>query len=200
MVCCVVMVILLGILFMWMNDYGMESIFGFSRTEQFLLICGVKLLIFSEWMLFVGCFWGSFNFRFVSNGYGVFFSYPLLSSYSFAIPYSNVIILLFSSLPIQSSMIFYKVGLFMGCIEQLGQTISCGMMFLVLQIKEFFYSYLSVSDCMVGSIFYFTTGLHGLHVFIGLLCFYCIMFLMFFCNVFLIGVESSFSLLLSSYY
>ena len=48
-------------------------------------------------------------------------------------------------------------------------------MFLVLQIKEFFYSYLSITDCIIGSIFYFTTGLHGMHVIFGLLYFFFIL-------------------------
>ena len=95
----------------------------------------------------------------------LFFCFPLLSSNSFAIPYSNVILLFFSSLPIQSASIFYKIGLFNLSIEQLSQTISCGIIFLILQIKEFLYSFLNISDSMIGSIFYFTTGLHGVHVF-----------------------------------
>jgi heme/copper-type cytochrome/quinol oxidase subunit 3 len=106
------------------------------------------------------------------SGFSLYFSLPLLSSYSFSIPFSNVLILIFSSLPIQSSSIFYKVGLFIQCLEQLGQTISSGILFLVLQIKEFFYSYLSISDCIIGSIFYFTTGLHGMHVIFGLIIYY----------------------------
>jgi hypothetical protein len=34
-------------------------------------------------------------------------------------------------------------------------------------LKEFLYSYFSLSDVMIGSIFYFTTGLHGFHVLFG---------------------------------
>jgi len=123
-------------------------------------------------MLFFACFWCMIDFRSISNAYCLFFCFPLLSSYSFAIPYSNVILLPFSSLPIQSASIFYKIGLFNFCIEQPSQTISCGIVSLVLQIKEFLYSYLCMSDSMIGSIFYFTTGLHGAHVFSGLLSFF----------------------------
>jgi len=100
---------------------------------------------------------------------------PLVNSSSFSIPFSNVIILLFSSLPIQATIVFYKVGLFFSCIEQLGQAVSCGTCFLVLQLKEFLYSFHSLTDCMIGSIFYFTTGLHGAHVLFGLLYFYLIL-------------------------
>ena len=47
------------------------------------------------------------------------------------------------------------------------QCILCGIIFIILQCKEFLYSYFSISDCMIGCIFYFTTGLHGIHVIIG---------------------------------
>jgi len=81
---------------------------------------------------------------------------PLLSSICFAIPYSNVIVLPFSSLPIQATIIFYKVGLFFSVIEQLGQTVPCGTVSLVPQIKEFMHSHHSTTDCMIGSISYLT--------------------------------------------
>ena len=197
-----VIIVFLALLILWINDFGIENSFGFTITEQFSLIYGIKLLILSELMLFFSCFWGLINFRFISNAFSFFFCFPLLSSYSFAIPYSNVIILLFSSLAIQSAQIFYKVGLFIGCIEQLAQTISSGIVFLVLQIKEFLYSYLSISDCMIGSIFYFTTGLHGAHVFFGCLYFYIILLSMFPRYLFLLLSFSilPFSSFLSLYY
>ena len=97
-----------------------------------------------------------------------------MTSYSFAIPYSNVIVLLFPSPPIQSAQTSYKVGLFIGRIEQSGQTIPRGPVSLVLQIKEFLYSYLSIPDRMIGSLFYSTTGLHGAHATLGMPHFYLI--------------------------
>jgi hypothetical protein len=57
---------------------------------------------------------------------------------------------------IQSAQTSYKVGLFLGRIEQPGQTIPRGPVFLVLQINEFLYSYLSIPDRMIGSLFYST--------------------------------------------
>ncbi len=176
-----IIVILFGMLIflvLWINDLIIENSFSFTQTEQFSLVYGIKIMILSEWMLFFACFWGEINFRLILNAWCLFFCFPLLSSNSFAIPYSNVILLLFSSLPIQAASIFYKIGLFNSSIEQLSQTISCGIVFLILQIKEFLYSYLSISDSMIGSIFYFTTGLHGAHVFFGLLSFWLILMLM----------------------
>jgi len=163
------------VLLLWVNDFGLENSFGFTRTEQVSLIYGIKLLILSELMLFFMCFWGLINFRLISNAFSVFFFYPLLSSYSFAIPYSNLMILLFSSLPIQAAQVFVKLGFLSSTIEEVSQSISCGIVFLCLQWKEFLYSWISLSDCMIGSVFYFTTGLHGLHVFLGLIVFYFIL-------------------------
>ena len=171
-------------LFMWINDIITECSFVFTSTEQFSLIYAIKLVILSEFMLFFCLFWTEINFRFILSVFSCFYALPLLSSFVFAIPYTNVIVLLFSSLPIQATIIFYKVGLFYCCIEQLGQTVSCGTVFLVLQLKEFFYSFHSITDCMIGSIFYFTTGLHGFHVLAGLFYFYMILCVYFFSVLF----------------
>ena len=77
------------------NDPTIENEFGFTRTEQFSAMVSIKLLILSELMLFFARFRGLINARFISNAFSLFFCFPLFSSYSFAIPYSNVIVLLF---------------------------------------------------------------------------------------------------------
>jgi heme/copper-type cytochrome/quinol oxidase subunit 3 len=150
-------------------------------------------------MLFVACFWCLINFRFISNAFSLFFSFPLLSCYSFSIPFSNLCILLLSSLPLQSTQIFIKIGFLNNTIESIGQSLSCGLLFIILQLKEFLYSYFSLSDCLIGSIFYFTTGLHGIHVLIGSFLFFLILFYLLF-DQSLYFMEFSFSLFLSSYY
>jgi heme/copper-type cytochrome/quinol oxidase subunit 3 len=96
--------------------------------------------------------------------------------YPFALPFSNLFILLFSSLPLQSTLIFIKTGLKVKTLEGLGQNIACGFLFIVLQFKEYIYAYFSISDSIYGSIFYFTTGLHGFHVFIGSVCSFSLFF------------------------
>jgi heme/copper-type cytochrome/quinol oxidase subunit 3 len=75
--------------------------------------------------------------------------------------------LLISSLPIQSSLLFIKVGLLLQSIEGLGQNIAYGFMFIIIQFKEYIYAYFNISYSIYGSLFYFTTGIHGVHVFIG---------------------------------
>lgn len=190
-------------IFNWLNDLYIESFLSLTLTEQLSFIYGIKLLIISELMLFVACFWCLINFRFISNAFSLFFSFPLLSCYSFSIPFSNLCILLFSSLPLQSAQIFIKIGFLNNTIESLGQSLSCGLLSIILQLKEFLYSYFSLSDCLIGSIFYFTTGLHGFHVIIGTFLFFLILFfIQFGMNAInsLYFMEYSFPLFLSSYY
>jgi heme/copper-type cytochrome/quinol oxidase subunit 3 len=118
-------------------------------------------------MLFYACFFSIIHFRLISPGFSLLFFYPLLSSCSFSIPVSNLFILCFSSVPIQAAQIFVKIGFLILTIEGLGQSVCCGFLFIILQVKEFLYSYFSLSDVMLGCIFYFTTGLHGIHVLFG---------------------------------
>ena len=181
-----------------MNDLYIEFFLTLTLTEQFSLIYGIKWLIVSEWMLFFACFWCLINYRVISDD--LFFSFPLFYSSCFAIPFSNLLILLFSSLSIQAAQIFIKIGFLINTIESFAESLCCGFLFIILQWKEFLYSYFSLSDCMIGSIFYFTTGLHGFHVVFGsfgfFLCFSSILIdtsLTFF-------IEFSLSLFLCSYY
>ena len=115
----------------------------------------------------------------ISTGFSLFFSFPLFFGYSFGIPFSNLLILLFSGVPIQASQLFLKIGFLINTIEGVGQCLSCCSLFIILQLKEFLYSYFSLSDVMIGSIFYFTTGLHGFHVLFGSFGFFLTLFIHF---------------------
>ena len=128
-----------------MNDLWIEPFLALTITEQLSLIVGIKLLLISELMLFFACFRCLINFRFISNAFSTFFSFPLLSSYSFPIPFPNLPIPLFSSLPIQAAQIFIKIGFPHSAIEGIAHSLSFGTMSLTLQCKEFLYSYYSLS-------------------------------------------------------
>ena len=90
--------------------------------------------------------------------------------------FSNLIILLFSSYPLNGSQIALKSGDLATNIILLKTALSFGILFIVLQIKEFLYSFFSLSDCLIGSIFYFTTGLHCFHVLLGTFSFFVVIF------------------------
>ena len=181
-------------------DFFIESFIALTLIEQLALISGIKLLLLSELMLFFACFWCYINFRFIGSVLLLFY-FPLLSCYSFPIPFANLLILLFSSLPIQCSQIFIKTGFLNYSIEGLGQSLSAGFYFIILQCKEFIYSYFTLTDSLIGSIYYFTTGLHGFHVLIGSFLFYIIIFYIMFSSIYpFYFMEFYFSLFLSSYY
>ena len=126
----------------------------------------------SEFMLFFSCFWLLVNFRFVSNTSSIFIPSPLLSSYSFSIARSNALILQLSSLPIQPTQLYIKSADWIHAIESIGQGIFRPLRFINLQFGEMLYSYFPLSPNIIGSIFYLTTGLHGLHVIIGSIAFF----------------------------
>jgi hypothetical protein len=149
-----VLYILWLLIFYWLNDNWVESFIGLTRSEQYTLQLSIKLLLVSELMLFFACFWGLVNFRLISNAFSLFFSFPLLSCYSFSIPFSNLLISLCSSLPIQAAQIFIKIGFKYNTIEGLGQSITCAYIFIILQCKEWIYSYYSLTHSLIGSIFY----------------------------------------------
>ena len=183
----------------WLVDFLIESFIAPTIIEQLSLIVGIKSLLLSELMLFFACFWCYINFRLIGSVLLLFY-FPLLSCYSFSIPFGNLLILLFSSLPIQCSQIFIKIGFLNLSIEGLGQSPSAGFYSIILQCKEFLYSYFSLTDCLIGSIYYFTTGLHGIHVLIGSFLFFIILFYMSVSSQCIYFMEFSFNLFLSSYY
>lgn len=153
------------IIYNWISDINIESIIYFSLLEQNSIIIFIKLIIISELMLFFTCFWCLINFRIVLNW--ILFIFPLFSSYAFSIPFSNLLLLVLGSYPLNGSQIAIKNGDLFINIYLLFITILFGLFFILLQLNEFLYSYFSLSDCIIGSVFYFTTGLHGLHVIIG---------------------------------
>jgi len=142
-----------------------ESFVFFNANELSILYLAFKLFILSEFMIFCSLFGSYFNYMLLSLSLGSLSIFIIPA----AIPFANLLILLYSSFSAQSSLIFVKLGFLHNCVEGLAQTISIGLLFLVLQFKEFLFSIFSYSSSFLGSLTYFTTGLHGLHVIIGLL-------------------------------
>nr|YP_004857905.1 cytochrome c oxidase subunit III [Dracunculus medinensis]AEO27233.1 cytochrome c oxidase subunit III [Dracunculus medinensis] len=159
---CVVMV--------WCKDIFME---GLSGYHNFFVMNGFKygmvFFIFSEFMFFFGVFWVFFDSSLVPNSelgmswcpLGIGLINPL------GVPLLNTLILLSSAVTVtwcHNSMLcnynsFY--GLFFTCV--------LALFFLVFQMLEYDESGFSMSDGIYGSIFYLSTGFHGMHVFFGMI-------------------------------
>ena len=118
-------------------------------------------------MLSFARFRTSINFRLITPAFPLFCPHPPFSSYSSAIPFSNPPIPLFPSSPIQAPQVYVRIGSLALSIESLGQSVRRGVPFLIPQSKEFPYPYYTPTDSITGSIFHFTTGLHGPHVTFG---------------------------------
>ena len=191
-----VSILLWLVIIIWLVDFFIESMIALTIIEQLALISGIKLLLLSELMLFISCFWCYLDFRLI--GFLLFY-FPLLSCYSFSIPFSNPPILVFPSLPIQCCQILIKIGFLSYSIEGLGQSLSAGFYSIVLQCKEFLYSYFSLTDCLIGSIYYFTTSLHGIHVLLGSFLFFIIPYYLNLIRNYYF-MEFSFSLFLAGYH
>ena len=152
-------------------------------------------------MLFFACSRSYISFSPIGSTLLLFY-FPLLSCYSFPIPSTNPSVPPLPSPPIQCSQISIKIGFLNYPIEGLGQPPPAGFYSIISQCKEFLYPYSSLTDRVIGSIHYLTTGLHGSHVVLGPFPFLILSFYNLFSSNYLplYSMESSFPLSLSSHY
>ncbi len=135
-----------------------------SRVEaQFL---GMLLFIISEIMLF-GAFFTAYFFIRVVNDDGWF---PLDGKdLPVAIAGVNTAILISSSFTMHWALEGARNGNRRALQVGLLTTVMLGLTFLCVQINEYVHIGFAAHDNAQGSIFYGLTGLHGCHVFVGLM-------------------------------
>ena len=134
-----------------------------SRIDRQTL--GILLFIISEIMLF-GAFFASYFFLRVVANEG---PWP---PEGFDLPVSvagvNTAILVSSSFTVHWALESIRKGNRRGLQMGLAMTWLLGATFLFIQINEYIHIGFSARDGAFGSIFYGLTGLHGAHVFVGL--------------------------------
>jgi cytochrome c oxidase subunit III len=127
---------------------------------------GVLLFIITEAMLF-GAFFASYFFIRVVAGEGPWppqgFELPV------AVAGVNTAILVSSSFTMHWALEAIRKGNRRGLQMGLTTTWLLGATFLFIQINEYIHIGFSARDEAFGTIFYGLTGLHGAHVFVGLL-------------------------------
>ena len=134
-----------------------------SRVDATTL--GMFLFIISEVMLFGAFFTAYFFFRVVAND-----DWPAAGTeLPVLIAGVNTAILVSSSLTMHWALVAAKNGNRFGMRAGLATTLLLGSTFLVVQINEYVHVGFSPADHAQGSIFYGLTGLHGAHVFVGLM-------------------------------
>ncbi len=150
----------------WLNDFYLESYVFFTLHEQYLILYSLKLFVFSEFMIFVCLFSSWFNFLFSCSLF-VLCSFPVFSYLTFSAPSSNLMLLVYSSFFVQSISLLVLVGFSYLVYETLLINLIFANCFLSLQLKEFMYSYFSTFDGFIGSVFFDTVSMHGIHVLFG---------------------------------
>jgi len=136
-----------------------------SRMDRATL--GILLFIISEAMLF-GAFFASYFFLRVVAADGDWVApndveMPVMAALI------NTIILVSSSVTVHWAVDGIKRGNRFALKAGLGLTWLLGATFLFIQLNEYIHIGFSIRDGAFGSIFYGLTGLHGAHVFVGLL-------------------------------
>lgn len=162
-----------SVLSFWFNDLIKESIIEGHNTRRvnFNFLLGMILFILSEVMFFFAFFWSYFHFSLNPSmqigacwpPYGI-----LVIPYN-GLPLINTCLLLSSGVTITWSHIALKEKSRIQCILGLFLTICLALLFLRVQMFEFQNASFTIADSVYGSIFFFITGLHGSHVFIGML-------------------------------
>jgi cytochrome c oxidase subunit III len=135
-----------------------------SRIHPVLL--GIYLFLASEAMLF-GSFFAAYYFARGDGDHGDTWP-PEGYHLPVYLALLNTIILVTSSFTVHWAMQSIKREHRAGLIAGLGLTILLGLTFLLIQAREYTRLGFAVKDNAFATTFFGLTGLHGLHVFVGL--------------------------------
>ena len=125
---------------------------------------GMLLFIMSEIMIFGAFFTAYFFIRIVTHN-----PWPARGTVvPEAVAGVNTAILLSSSLTLHWALTSAKNGNRFGMRAGMASTFMLGLTFLFIQINEYIHLGWAPHDSAQATVFYSLTGLHGIHVFIGL--------------------------------
>ena len=142
-----------------------------SLTRPNMVAVGTIVWLSSELMFFAGLFAMYFTIRAV-NGPDVWAESTELLDFPYALVFTTILVL--SSVTCQLGVFAAERGDVYGLRRWYVLTLIMGAVFVVGQVNEYrslVDEGLTIASSGYGSVFYLTTGFHGLHVFGGLLAF-----------------------------
>lgn len=157
--------------YQWWRDVIRERVYQGFHTNMVVkgLKLGILLFIISEVFFFIRIFWCYLHI-FLSPSVEIGGIWPPNNINSFnpyRIPLLNTLILLSSGVSI--TLCHYSILNKKNKVRfnRLLLTIVLGLVFSIFQYKEYNEGSFTIADSVYGSIFYISTGFHGLHVIIG---------------------------------
>lgn len=156
---------------LWLRDIVIEGTYLGHHTSHVKkgLSIGFILFVISEAFLFLSIFWAFFHSA-LSPTVDIGLSWPpygIEAIQPFDLPLTNTVLLLSSGATltyshhslINKKLVEAELGLIL--------TIILAIIFTYCQGIEYYYSSFTIADSVFGTVFYFGTGFHGVHVIVG---------------------------------
>lgn len=152
------------IIYVWKKDVIMEGLAGYhNNVVDVGFKKGFVIFLLTEFMFFFGLFWYFFDKFLLGNFY--WWVDNILDC--LGLPLFGTFLLLLSSLTCTYSHRNYIIG--KNYKMWLFFTIVLGLFFLCVQLYEYKNLFFNISDGVVGRVFFFLTGFHGMHVILGVI-------------------------------
>lgn len=162
-------IMILYIMYLWLSDITNESlILGFHLFKVSRgLIYGFLLFVVTEIMLFFSFFWAYFHSA-LNPTYSIWPPIGLDLINPWSIPLLNTFLLFYSGIAATWSHHSFLSKDRKSSLISLFIAIILGLIFVFLQYFEYSNSSYDISDSVYSSAFYMLTGLHGMHVLVGI--------------------------------
>lgn len=162
---------LLLVFVLWQRDIIIEATYHGLHSNPVVggLTMGFNLFIASEVALFASVFWAYFHSA-LSPTPSIGCIWPPIGIQAiqpYGLPLLGSLILLNSGVTVTVAHYAILGTNRARTLTYLLYTILLGLIFTTIQVFEYNYAPFTMSDGIFGSLFYFGTGLHGLHIVVG---------------------------------